>query len=89
MIPQTEPSDTDDRILGSTRVVAALIIPFLVVAFVILYLLPNMTDQLFAWTIMPRMSALLMGAGYASGVYSSAASCARHAGIGSAARSCR
>ena len=69
MIPPTEPSDTDDRILGSTRVVAVLIIPFLVVAFVILYLLPDMTDQLFAWTIMPRMSALLMGAGYASGVY--------------------
>jgi hypothetical protein len=49
--------------------VAALIIPFLVVAFVILYLLPDATDQLFAWTIMPRMSALLMGAGYASGIY--------------------
>lgn len=56
-------------ILGSTRVVAALIIPFLVAAFVILYLLPDSTDRLFAWTIMPRMSALLMGAGYASGIY--------------------
>jgi hypothetical protein len=69
MITQTMTSRTDDRILGSTRVVAALIIPFLVVAFVILYLLPDMTDQLFAWTIRPQMSALLMGAGYASGVY--------------------
>jgi hypothetical protein len=69
MITQTVTSRTDDRILGITRVVAALIIPFLVAAFVILYLLPDATDQLFAWTIMPRMSALLMGAGYASGVY--------------------
>jgi hypothetical protein len=69
MITQTMTSRTDDRILGITRVVAALIIPFLVVAFVILYLLPDMTDWLFAWTIRPRMSALLMGAGYASGVY--------------------
>jgi hypothetical protein len=69
MITQTVTSRTDDRILGITRVVAALIIPFLVVAFVILYLLPDATDRLFAWTIMPRMSALLMGAGYASGVY--------------------
>ena len=69
MITQTVTSRTDDRILGSTRVVAALIIPFLVAAFVILYLLPDATDRLFAWTIMPRMSALLMGAGYASGVY--------------------
>ena len=69
MIPQTVTSRTDDRILGSTRVVAALIIPFLVAAFVILYLLPDSTDRLFAWMIMPRMSALLMGAGYASGIY--------------------
>ena len=69
MIPQTVTSRTDDRILGSTRVVAALIIPFLVAAFVILYLLPDSTDRLFAWTIVPRMSALLMGAGYASGIY--------------------
>jgi hypothetical protein len=69
MIPQTVTPRTDDRILGSTRVVAALIIPFLVAAFVILYLLPDSTDRLFAWTIMPRMSALLMGAGYASGIY--------------------
>jgi hypothetical protein len=69
MITQTVASRSDDRILGSTRIVAALIIPFLAVAFVILYLLPDATDQLFAWTIMPRMSALLMGAGYASGVY--------------------
>jgi hypothetical protein len=69
MIPQTVTSRTDDRILGSTRVVAALILPFLIAAFVILYLLPDATDRLFAWTIMPRMSALLMGAGYASGIY--------------------
>lgn len=60
---------TDDRILPVTRVVAALIVPFLVVAFAILYLMPDATDRLFAWTIMPRMSALLMGAGYVSGVY--------------------
>jgi hypothetical protein len=62
-------SEPDDRILSATRVTAALIVPFLVVAFVMLYLLPDATDRLFAWTIQPRMSALLMGAGYASGVY--------------------
>jgi hypothetical protein len=69
MTPQTVTSRTDDRTLPVTRVVAALIVPFLVVAFAILYLLPDETDRLFAWTIMPRMTALLMGAGYASGVY--------------------
>ncbi len=69
MSTHTVTSRTDDRILPVTRVVAALIVPFLVVAFAILYLLPDATDRLFAWTIMPRMSALLMGAGYVSGVY--------------------
>jgi hypothetical protein len=69
MRTHTVTSHTDDRILLVTRVVAAMIVPFLVVAFAILYLMPDATDQLFAWTILPRMSALLMGAGYASGVY--------------------
>jgi hypothetical protein len=69
MTTRVATSDHDDRILSATRVIAALIVPFLVVAFVMLYLLPDDTDRLFAWTIRPRMSALLMGAGYASGVY--------------------
>jgi hypothetical protein len=66
---RTVTSRTDDRVLPVTWVVAAMIVPFLVVVFAILYLLPHATDRLFAWTILPQMSALLMGAGYASGVY--------------------
>ncbi|MDQ4077906.1 MAG: hypothetical protein M3220_16875 [Chloroflexota bacterium] len=58
-----------DRILPETRLVAALIVPFLVAAFVILYLLPDETGRLFAWEIQPRMNALLMGAGYIAGAY--------------------
>ena len=59
----------DDRIYPETRVVGALIPPFLVVAFVMLYLFPNDTDRLFAWTIRPAMTPLLMGGGYISGSY--------------------
>src|ERR1700680_3752172 len=58
-----------DSILASTRWVSALIIPFLTAAFVILYIWPDRTDQLFAWTIRPRMTPLLMGAGYIAGAY--------------------
>jgi hypothetical protein len=34
-----------------------------------LYLFPDRTADLFAWTIQPTMSALLMGAGYGAGAY--------------------
>lgn len=59
----------DDRILPQTRWISALIVPFLIAGFVILYLYPDRTEQLFAWTIKPRMSPLLMGAGYLAGAY--------------------
>lgn len=59
----------DDRIFPLTRWVVALIIPILVAAFAILYFFPDDTAQLFAWTINPRMTPLLMGAGYISGAY--------------------
>ena len=59
----------DDRVLRETRWLAAFIVPFLVVAFVLLYLLPGDTDRLFAWTIHPNMTPLIMGAGYISGSY--------------------
>jgi uncharacterized membrane protein len=59
----------DDRIFPSTRWIAALVPPFLIAAFVILYLLPNDTDKLFAWTIKPQITAMIMGAGYISGCY--------------------
>ena len=59
----------DDRVLPETRVVSALIVPFLIAGFVILYLFPNDTGRLFAWTIEPRMTPLVMGAGYVAGAY--------------------
>lgn len=59
----------DDRVFPLTRLVGAIIAPILLVAFVILYGLPGRTEQLFAWTIMPEMTPLVMGAGYGTGVY--------------------
>ena len=59
----------DDRVFPETRVVSAVIVPFLIAGFVILYLFPDDTERLFAWTIKPRMTPLVMGAGYIAGAY--------------------
>jgi hypothetical protein len=52
-----------------TRIVAAFLLPFLLAAGVLLYLWPDRTAELFAWSINPPFTALLMGAGYLSGLY--------------------
>jgi len=59
----------DDRVLGATRVLGAVIVPFLLVAFSLLYLFPGDTAHWFAWPIKPRMTPLIMGAGYIAGAY--------------------
>src|SRR5690242_3228272 len=61
--------DGSDRVLPVTRWVAAIIVPFLVAAFIILYLFPDHTLALFAWGIQPRMSAMMLGAAYIGGAY--------------------
>lgn len=58
-----------DRILPITRAVAVVVIPFLVAAFVILYGYPTETDRLFAWPLRPTMSAMMLAAAYAGGIY--------------------
>jgi hypothetical protein len=57
----------DDRVLPTTRVVSAGIVPVLTAAFVLLYLFPSETDRLWAWTIPSRMTVMLMGGGYLAG----------------------
>lgn len=57
----------DDRIFRSTRVVAALVVPFLVLAFIILFFMPQTSADRFAWAIQPSMTAAFMGAGYLGG----------------------
>jgi hypothetical protein len=64
-----EAKSKSNRIFNGTRWTAILIIPFLVVAWVILYLFPQDTEALFAWPIIPAMTARLMGAGYLAGAY--------------------
>lgn len=59
----------DDRILPETRWVFIILTPVLAAGVALLYGLPGRTEQLFAWTIRPDMTPMIMGAGYASGVY--------------------
>jgi hypothetical protein len=59
----------DDRILLATRVVGVGVISILTLAVLALYLNPDQTDQNFAWTLKPRMTAMMMGAGYLMGAY--------------------
>lgn len=59
----------DDRVLRTTQVVSLVIIPFLVLAFVVLYGRPGDTGRLFAWPIKPPLTALLLGSVYLGGAY--------------------
>lgn len=59
----------DDRVYPLTRWVAWAVIPFLLLAFVILYILPGSSGRFFAWEINPAMTAMFMGAGYLGGAY--------------------
>lgn len=59
----------DDRILPITRAVAWLVIPFLIAAFIILYVDGTRTADWFAWEIGSRLTTALMGAGYLGGAY--------------------
>jgi len=58
-----------DRIFPETRWLSAIIIPFLLAAFGVLYLLPEHTGELFAWNIQPRMTSMMLGEAYLAGAY--------------------
>lgn len=59
----------DDRVLGYTRGLSAFIVPFLVVAFVILYLFPEHTPKLWAWPIAASMTSMMLASAYIGGAY--------------------
>ena len=61
------PRETD-RVRRYTRLLAAVILPFLVAAVVLLYLLPGSTAETFAWTIEPPLSAMFLGCAYIGGI---------------------
>lgn len=64
-----EPATRDDRVLPYTRGLSLAIIPFLLVAFVVLYLFPGDTRHLFAWTIKPTMTPMVLASAYLGGAY--------------------
>jgi hypothetical protein len=47
----------------------AVIVPFLLVAFALLYFFPDGTRHWFAWNVQPTLTPLIMGAGYIAGAY--------------------
>jgi hypothetical protein len=59
----------DDRVLPGTRWLSLFIAPFLVVAFVLLYLFPGETERLWAWTITPTMTPMVLASAYLGGAY--------------------
>jgi hypothetical protein len=59
----------DDRVRWETRVLGALIVPFLVAAFFILYIRPQDTGLLFAWPIAPSMTSFVLASAYLGGAY--------------------
>jgi hypothetical protein len=59
----------DDRILRYTRGLSLFIAPFLLVAFVVLYTFPDQTQRLFAWTIQPTMTPMVLASAYLGGFY--------------------
>ena len=59
----------DDRVLPLTRSISLAIIPFLVVAFAVLYPFPHDTGRLFAWPIKPTITPMILASVYIGGAY--------------------
>lgn len=58
----------DDRLLAVTRWTGLAIVPFLVVAVVVLFAAPDRSGELFAWPIAPPMTAYLLASAYLGGI---------------------
>jgi hypothetical protein len=58
-----------DRVLVVTRVVAIIIVPFLVIAAILLYAFPDRTGELFAWPITPPLTAYMLASAYVGGIW--------------------
>lgn len=59
----------NDMTYPFTRLVGAVVTVVLILAFAILFFLPDQTGKLFAWAIKPHMSALYIGAAYLGGAW--------------------
>ena len=58
-----------DRLQPFARVLAVLLVPFLLVASVLLYVFPTRTETLFAWTITPPITAMFLACAYIGGIW--------------------
>ena len=67
--PDRDGQTAADRVLPSTRWLAGFIAPFLVVAFVLLYGFPGDTARLWAWTIQPTMTSMMLASAYLGGAW--------------------
>ena len=61
--------NSDTEILPFTRILARIIVPILLAAFIMLFIFPGRTEQLFAWRIDSAMTAMMLGATYLGGAY--------------------
>ena len=59
----------DDRVLAPTRVLSVVLVPILLAAFVILYGFPRDTGRLFAWTISPQLTPMVLASAYLGGAW--------------------
>jgi hypothetical protein len=59
----------DDRVLPFTRGLSIFIVPFLLVAWVILYLFPGHTARLWSWAIPVQMTSMVLASAYLGGAY--------------------
>jgi hypothetical protein len=68
-MPRHRPVARDGRVLPYTRTLSLIIIPFLVLAFIVLFGFPRHTEQLFAWTIKATMTSMTLASAYLGGAY--------------------
>jgi len=63
------PGDQDGRILPATHWASLVVFAILVPALVILWGMPDRTEDAWAWTIQPDLTPIFLGAGYGAGAY--------------------
>jgi len=69
MNPIPEPSTRHGNVQPLILILAALLVPVLLVAFFMLYVLPDVGINHFAWPVRPLMSSMMLGATYLGGAY--------------------
>lgn len=71
VFPAERSAPRGDRVLPATRILSVAIIPFLLVAFVVLFFWPSASDtaRLFAWRLAPTFTPMVLASVYLGGAY--------------------